>query len=102
MYSCQGISLIDLYSETCVPYTAFKNAGFDVKFATEAGKSPECDSKMLEGLTQRFLVRSLSDQLARRACSNLNQSITGCNLFQRKKISRHGRLGRMEESLVLV
>jgi putative intracellular protease/amidase len=40
-----------------VPYTAFKNAGFDVKFATETGKSPQCDSKMLEGLTQRLLVR---------------------------------------------
>ncbi|PTB39130.1 uncharacterized protein TrAFT101_008076 [Trichoderma asperellum] len=42
-------------TETCVPYTAFKNAGFDVKFATEAGKSPQCDSKMLEGLTQCLL-----------------------------------------------
>lgn len=43
-------------AETCGPYTAFKAAGFDVSFATEAGKSPQCDTKMLEGLTQRLLV----------------------------------------------
>lgn len=61
----QGISWIDLCAETCVPYTAFKNAGFDVKFATETGKSPQCDSKMLEGLTQRLLVRFMSIDLSR-------------------------------------
>jgi putative intracellular protease/amidase len=55
-----------------VPYTAFKNAGFDVKFATEAGKSPQCDSKMLEGLTQRILVRSLPIR-AYRASSNMDE-----------------------------
>ncbi|KAL7911577.1 class I glutamine amidotransferase-like protein [Trichoderma velutinum] len=47
-------------TETCGPYTAFKAAGFDVSFATEAGKSPQCDSKMLEGLTQRLLGASSS------------------------------------------
>ncbi|KAL7788616.1 hypothetical protein V8C37DRAFT_411572 [Trichoderma ceciliae] len=35
-------------------------AGFDVSFATEAGKSPQCDTKMLEGLTQRLLGASSS------------------------------------------
>ncbi|KAL6886156.1 hypothetical protein HDV57DRAFT_508434 [Trichoderma longibrachiatum] len=47
-------------TETCGPYTAFKAAGFNVSFATEAGKSPQCDMKMLEGLTQRLLGASSS------------------------------------------
>ncbi|KAL3963385.1 hypothetical protein ACCO45_000389 [Purpureocillium lilacinum] len=42
-------------TETAVPYTAFKEAGFDVAFATESGKPPSCDSRMLEGITQKIL-----------------------------------------------
>ncbi|KAI1463579.1 class I glutamine amidotransferase-like protein [Daldinia caldariorum] len=42
-------------TETAVPYTAFKNAGYDVKFATETGNHPRCDKKMLEGFTQKLL-----------------------------------------------
>ena len=42
--------------ETALPYTTFKDAGYEVKFATEAGKVPECDKKMLRGFTQRLLV----------------------------------------------
>lgn len=42
--------------ETTLPYYAFKNAGFDVKFATEKGDAPECDPVMLRGITQRLLV----------------------------------------------
>lgn len=48
--------MTDDVSETAVPYTAFKAAGFDVHFATENGKKPECDKKMLTGITQKFLV----------------------------------------------
>jgi putative intracellular protease/amidase len=44
-------------TETAVPYTAFKKAGFEVQFATENGKTPECDRKMLKGVTQKLLVR---------------------------------------------
>ena len=44
--------------ETAVPYAAFKNAGFEVKFATELGQPPVCDKKMIEGLTGKLLVRS--------------------------------------------
>ncbi|KAH6608348.1 ThiJ/PfpI family protein [Trichoderma cornu-damae] len=51
---------LNFRSETCGPYTAFKAAGFDVKFATEVGKSARCDMKMLEGLTQRLLGASSS------------------------------------------
>jgi putative intracellular protease/amidase len=40
-----------------VAYAAFKSAAFDVQFATENGKSPECDKRMCEGLTQKLLVR---------------------------------------------
>ena len=43
-------------TETSVPYTAFKEAGFEVHFATENGKAPECDKKMLRGVTQKLLV----------------------------------------------
>ncbi|KAL7620087.1 hypothetical protein AAE478_010637 [Parahypoxylon ruwenzoriense] len=42
-------------TETAVPYTAFKNAGYDVKFSTETGRPPQCDKKMLEGFTQKLL-----------------------------------------------
>jgi putative intracellular protease/amidase len=46
--------------ETAVPYAAFKLAGFEVQFATENGKAPECDKKMLRGITQKLLVSSTS------------------------------------------
>jgi len=42
--------------ETAVPYTYFKNAGFHVQFATEEGKSPECDKRLCEGVIQKLLV----------------------------------------------
>ncbi|KAK0106204.1 hypothetical protein ONS96_003848 [Cadophora gregata f. sp. sojae] len=42
-------------TETAIPYTAFKEAGFEVSFATENGKTPECDTKMLKGITQKLL-----------------------------------------------
>ncbi|PMD42017.1 class I glutamine amidotransferase-like protein [Hyaloscypha variabilis F] len=42
-------------TETAVPYMAFKKAGFEIQFATENGKTPECDEKMLRGITQKLL-----------------------------------------------
>ncbi|KAH7136342.1 class I glutamine amidotransferase-like protein [Dactylonectria macrodidyma] len=42
-------------TEATVPYVAFKDAGFDVKFATENGKAPECDKLLIEGLGQKLL-----------------------------------------------
>ncbi|MCJ1407970.1 hypothetical protein MMC19_002042 [Ptychographa xylographoides] len=42
-------------TETAVPYLAFKDAGFDISFVTENGKSPECDARMLTGWTQKLL-----------------------------------------------
>ncbi|TVY26242.1 Uncharacterized protein LHYA1_G004961 [Lachnellula hyalina] len=42
-------------TETAVPYAAFKKAGFKVEFATENGKAPECDKKMLQGITQKLI-----------------------------------------------
>jgi putative intracellular protease/amidase len=44
--------------ETAVPYRAFKKAGFEVHFATENGSAPQGDKKMLEGITQKLLVRN--------------------------------------------
>lgn len=46
-------------SETAVPYTEFKEAGFEIDFVTEAGNMPECDAKMLTGMTQKLLVGNL-------------------------------------------
>ncbi|EOO01980.1 putative family protein [Phaeoacremonium minimum UCRPA7] len=42
-------------TETAGPYTAFKAAGFEVSFVTENGKAPECDKRMLQGVTQKLL-----------------------------------------------
>ncbi|PQE28073.1 hypothetical protein CJF32_00005860 [Rutstroemia sp. NJR-2017a WRK4] len=42
-------------TETSVPYHAFKSAGFGVHFATENGATPECDRRMLDGITQKLL-----------------------------------------------
>ncbi|KAI1338162.1 class I glutamine amidotransferase-like protein [Xylariaceae sp. FL0016] len=42
-------------TETVVPYSAFKKADYEIHFATENGKAPRCDKKMLEGMTQRLL-----------------------------------------------
>ena len=35
---------------------AFHEAGFEIEFATEDGKQPVCDKRMLEGWTQKLLV----------------------------------------------
>lgn len=44
------------FQETAVPYTQFKEAGFEIDFVTEKGNMPECDAKMLTGMTQKLLV----------------------------------------------
>ena len=49
-------SLTQSALETAVPYSEFKKAGFEIDFVTEKGNMPECDRKMLEGMTQRLLV----------------------------------------------
>ncbi|KAM3451662.1 hypothetical protein NHJ6243_009554 [Beauveria neobassiana] len=46
-------------TETAVPYTAFRDAGFEVRFATEKGLSPLCDARMLEGITSLATSRSV-------------------------------------------
>ncbi|KZL72076.1 hypothetical protein CI238_00856 [Colletotrichum incanum] len=47
-------------TEVAVPYQAFKDAGFDVNFATETGKTPRCDSRLLEGISQKLLGAAAS------------------------------------------
>ena len=49
--------------ETAVPYDEFKKAGFDIDFVTEKGNMPECDSKMLTGMTQKLLVCHLTAEV---------------------------------------
>jgi putative intracellular protease/amidase len=45
----------DIFLEAAIPYKIFTEAGFDVHFATEQGKSPRCDSKMLYGIVGALL-----------------------------------------------
>ncbi|ETN46959.1 uncharacterized protein HMPREF1541_01149 [Cyphellophora europaea CBS 101466] len=42
-------------TETAIPWRVFRDAGLTVSFATEAGKAPACDSKMLTGWTGTLL-----------------------------------------------
>lgn len=42
-------------TEVAVPWKAFKDAGFDITFATENGSTPACDEKMLKGWTGALL-----------------------------------------------
>jgi len=42
-------------TEAAIPYKIFTEAGFDVHFATEHGKSPRCDSRMLYGIVGALL-----------------------------------------------
>lgn len=48
--------VLTLILETAVPYAEFRKAGFEIDFVTEKGNMPECDSKMLTGMTQKLLV----------------------------------------------
>ncbi|RDL34779.1 Class I glutamine amidotransferase-like protein [Venustampulla echinocandica] len=45
-------------TETAVAFAAFKEARFEVQFATENGNTPACDKKLLEGFTQKLLGAS--------------------------------------------
>ncbi|EXF74848.1 ThiJ/PfpI family protein, partial [Colletotrichum fioriniae PJ7] len=47
-------------TKVAVPYQTFKDAGFDVNFATETGSTPRCDARMLEGLSQKLLGAAAS------------------------------------------
>jgi len=42
-------------TETAVPFLSFQKAGFDISVATERGKTPDCDARMLTGFTQKIL-----------------------------------------------
>jgi putative intracellular protease/amidase len=44
-----------VYPETAIPWQAFSTAGFNITFATENGKQPACDERMLSGITGMLL-----------------------------------------------
>jgi putative intracellular protease/amidase len=50
--------------EVAIPWKQFVDAGFDVTFATETGKQPACDEKMLTGWTGALLGASKSAKRA--------------------------------------
>ncbi|KAI4139017.1 MAG: hypothetical protein LQ340_008029 [Diploschistes diacapsis] len=58
-------------TETAVPFMAFHEAGFDIEFATENGKQPQCDRKMLEGITQKLLGADASALAAHKSMLSL-------------------------------
>lgn len=68
---------------------AFRNAGFDVNFATEVGKAPECDAKMLRGITQTLLVSHdrKHDTLTPETMPDIN---IGCKEYRRAAVRDHG------------
>ena len=70
--------------ETAVPYSAFKQAGFEVQFATENGKTPECDKKMLRGITQMLLVSSRAVYLLSYGTILTNNWVSGCEQICRQ------------------
>lgn len=39
-----------------MPYAVFREAGFEVHFATEKGVVPKCDEVLMTGWTRRLLV----------------------------------------------
>lgn len=42
-------------TETAVVYVKFREAGFEITISTEKGKTPECDKRMLQGMTGKLL-----------------------------------------------
>ncbi|PCH05869.1 ThiJ/PfpI [Penicillium occitanis (nom. inval.)] len=42
-------------TETAVAYVVFKEAGFEVQFATETGNAPRCDERMISGISGKLL-----------------------------------------------
>ena len=42
-------------TETAVPFTTFQSANYSITIATQDGKVPKCDERMLSGWTQTFL-----------------------------------------------
>lgn len=70
--------------ETAVPYLAFKQAGFEVQFATENGRAPECDKKMLRGITQKLLVSSRAVYILSYGPIITNDWLSGCEQICRQ------------------
>ncbi|KPM34455.1 hypothetical protein AK830_g12115 [Neonectria ditissima] len=68
-------------TEVTVPYVAFKNAGFDVQFATETGKAPECDKLLVEGFSQKILgaKASVVQDYAKMHAANGQSIISDCS-----------------------
>lgn len=60
-------------TEVSIPYTVFRDAGFTVDFATEAGKTPQCDKRMLEGITGTLVG---ADAQARAAYTDMSTNST--------------------------
>lgn len=59
--------------ETAIPWKHFREAGFDIAFATENGKPPVCDDKMLTGTTGALLGATKS---AKNAYQDLTKAST--------------------------
>jgi putative intracellular protease/amidase len=67
----------DILLEVAVPYKIFIEAGFDVHFATEQGKSPRCDSKMLHGIVGALLGANREAKAAYHAMIASDSNVAG-------------------------
>jgi len=72
----RSIGSTDRLPETAIPWQVFMDSGFDVAFATEQGKMPACDEKMLSGWTGALLGANTT---AKKAYHSL---ATSCENFQ--------------------
>ena len=57
--------------ETAIPWSVFKASSFSITFATESGKPPQCDSRLLTGLSATLLG---ADAAAKKAYTSLSES----------------------------
>lgn len=58
-------------TEVAIPFSVFQNSGFDITFTTETGLSPQCDTKMLAGMTGTLLG---ADRKAKKAYQEMISS----------------------------
>src|SRR4051794_28513338 len=67
----------DILLEVAIPYKIFTEAGFDVHFTTEQGKSPRCDSKMLYGIVGALLGANREAKAAYHAMIASDSNVAG-------------------------
>jgi putative intracellular protease/amidase len=76
-YSVSVHAFTHIPLEVAIPFKIFTEAGFDVHFATESGKSPRCDSKMLYGIVGALLGANREAKSAYHAMIASDSTVAG-------------------------